>query len=86
LQQQGQKIYTITPQNASTALAKLPTGGNLGQEIRNAVQAGKEMKSVILAILPAIFGVTLFSAAGGACNAKYRIPLAFSYNIGDSYE
>jgi hypothetical protein len=42
-QQQGQKIYTITPQNASTALAKLPVGGSVGQEIRNAVQAGKEV-------------------------------------------
>jgi hypothetical protein len=42
-QQQGQKIYTITPQNASTALAKLPVSGSVGQEIRNAVQAGKEV-------------------------------------------
>jgi hypothetical protein len=42
-QQQGQKIYTITQQNASTALAKLPVGGSVGQEIRNAVQAGKEV-------------------------------------------
>jgi hypothetical protein len=33
-QQQGQKVYTITPQNASTALAKLPVGGSVGQEIR----------------------------------------------------
>jgi predicted GNAT superfamily acetyltransferase len=42
-QQQGQKIYTITPQNASTALAKLPVSSSVGQEIRNAVQAGKEV-------------------------------------------
>jgi hypothetical protein len=42
-QQQGQKIYTITPQNASTVLAKLPVSGSVGQEIRNAVQAGKEV-------------------------------------------
>jgi hypothetical protein len=28
---------------ANTALAKLPIGGNVGQEIRNAVQAGKEV-------------------------------------------
>jgi hypothetical protein len=42
-QQQGQKIYTITPQNAATALPKLPITGALGQEIRSAVQAGKEV-------------------------------------------
>jgi hypothetical protein len=42
-QQQGQKIYTITPQNASTVLAKLPVSGSVSQEIRNAVQAGKEV-------------------------------------------
>jgi hypothetical protein len=42
-QQQGQKIYTINPQNASTALAKLPITGSVGQEVRNAVQAGKEV-------------------------------------------
>jgi hypothetical protein len=42
-QSQGQKIYTITPQNASTALAKLPINGSVGQEVRNAVNAGKEV-------------------------------------------
>jgi hypothetical protein len=42
-QQQGQKIYTITPQNAGTALASLPVGGSVGQEIRNAVNAGREV-------------------------------------------
>ncbi|MDR3351794.1 MAG: transglutaminase-like domain-containing protein [Zoogloeaceae bacterium] len=42
-QSQGQKIYTITQQNASTALAKLPIGGSVGQEIRNAVLSGKEV-------------------------------------------
>jgi hypothetical protein len=42
-QSQGQKIYTITPQNASTALARLPISGSVGQEIRNAVNAGKEV-------------------------------------------
>jgi hypothetical protein len=42
-QQQGQKIYTITQENRATALAKLPVGGTVGQEIRNAVNAGKEV-------------------------------------------
>jgi hypothetical protein len=42
-QSEGQKIYTITPQNAATALQKLPVGGDVGDEIRNAVQAGKEV-------------------------------------------
>jgi hypothetical protein len=42
-QSQGQKIYTITHQNASTALSKLPIGGSVGQEIRNAVFSGKEV-------------------------------------------
>lgn len=42
-QQQGQKIYTITAQNAATALPKLPVGGDVGDEIRNAVNAGKEV-------------------------------------------
>ena len=42
-QNEGQKIYTITPQNAVTALPKLPVGGDVGDEIRNAVQAGKEV-------------------------------------------
>jgi hypothetical protein len=42
-QSQGQKIYTITPQNAATALPKLPVGGDVGDEIRSAVQAGKEV-------------------------------------------
>jgi hypothetical protein len=42
-QSQGQKIYTITPENANTALATLPVGGSVGQEIRNAVNAGKEV-------------------------------------------
>jgi hypothetical protein len=42
-QQEGQKIYTITPQNASTALAKLSTGGSVGQEIRSTVLSGKEV-------------------------------------------
>jgi hypothetical protein len=42
-QQQGQKIYTINQQNASTALAKLSIGGSVGQEIRNAVLSGKEV-------------------------------------------
>jgi len=42
-QSEGQKIYTITPQNAATALSKLPVGGDVGTEIRNAVQAGKEV-------------------------------------------
>ncbi|MCL2076104.1 MAG: hypothetical protein FWH15_06650 [Betaproteobacteria bacterium] len=42
-QQQGQKIYTLTRENAATALPTLPIGGALGQEIRSAVQAGKEV-------------------------------------------
>jgi len=42
-QSEGQKIYTITPQNAATALAALPVGGDVGAEIRSAVQAGKEV-------------------------------------------
>ena len=42
-QSQGQKIYTITRDNAATALAKLPVGGDAGAEIRSAVNAGKEV-------------------------------------------
>ena len=42
-QSEGQKIYTITQDNAATALPKLPIGGSVGQEIRSAVQAGKEV-------------------------------------------
>ncbi len=40
---QGQKVYTITPQNAATALPKLSLGGSAGDEIRQAIQAGKEV-------------------------------------------
>jgi hypothetical protein len=40
---EGQKIYTITPQNAATALPMLPVGGDVGSEIRSAVQSGKEV-------------------------------------------
>ena len=42
-QSEGQKIYTINKQNAQTTLAKLPIGGEVGSEIRNAVNAGKEV-------------------------------------------
>ena len=42
-QSEGQKIYTISKANAQTALAKLPIGGEVGSEIRNAVNAGKEV-------------------------------------------
>ena len=42
-QAEGQKIYTINKANAQTALAKLPIGGEVGSEIRNAVNAGKEV-------------------------------------------
>ena len=42
-QQQGQKIYTINQENRATALPKLPIGGDIGAEIRNAIQAGKEV-------------------------------------------
>ena len=39
----GQRIYTINAQNAATALPALPIGGTVGQEVRAAVQAGKEV-------------------------------------------
>ncbi|MCL2076102.1 MAG: hypothetical protein FWH15_06640 [Betaproteobacteria bacterium] len=42
-QQQGQRIYTLTRENAAAALPRLPITGALGQEVRNAVQAGKEV-------------------------------------------
>ncbi len=42
-QAQGQRIYTINAQNAATALPALPIGGTVGQEVRAAVQAGKEV-------------------------------------------
>ena len=42
-QAQGQRIYTINQSNAATALPKLPVGGTVGQEIRSAVLAGKEV-------------------------------------------
>jgi hypothetical protein len=42
-QSEGQKIYTVTQDNAATALHKLPIGGSVGAEIRSAVQAGKEV-------------------------------------------
>ncbi len=42
-QSQGQKVYTITVQNAATALPKLALGGSSGKEIRNAIQAGMEV-------------------------------------------
>jgi hypothetical protein len=38
---QGQKVYTITRQNAATALPALSIGGYDGADIRNAVNAGK---------------------------------------------
>ena len=40
-QAEGQRIYTIDPSNAATALPKLPVGGTVGQEIQSAIQAGK---------------------------------------------
>ena len=40
---QGQKIYTITPKNAATTLTKLPLSGSTGDEIRQAIAAGKEV-------------------------------------------
>jgi len=40
-QQQGQKIYSIDQDNRATALPKLPVSGNVGAEIRNAIEAGK---------------------------------------------
>ncbi len=42
-QNQGQKIYTINKDNAATALPKLSLSGSVGQEIRNAIEAGKEV-------------------------------------------
>ena len=42
-QAEGQKIYTINKANAQTALTKLPIGGEVDSEIRNAVNAGKEV-------------------------------------------
>ncbi|MBV7456200.1 hypothetical protein KW843_17095 [Acidovorax sp. sif1233] len=42
-QSQGQKIYTINQSNAATALPNLTIGGDVGAEIRNAIQAGKEV-------------------------------------------
>ncbi|MPM33604.1 hypothetical protein SDC9_80181 [bioreactor metagenome] len=42
-QSQGQKIYTINPSNRDTALPKLSLGGDVGAEIRNAIEAGKEV-------------------------------------------
>ena len=42
-QVEGQRIYTINQSNAATALAKLPVGGTVGQEIQSAIQAGKEV-------------------------------------------
>ena len=39
-QSQGQKIYTINKDNVTTALAKLP---GVNAEIRNAIEAGKEV-------------------------------------------
>ena len=42
-QSQGQKIYTINPQNRDTALPKLTLSGAAGEEIRSAINAGKEV-------------------------------------------
>jgi hypothetical protein len=42
-QSQGQKIYTINKDNRDTALPKLTIGGAVGDEIRNAINAGKEV-------------------------------------------
>ena len=42
-QNQGQKIYTINPQNRDTALPKLSVNGAAGEEIRSAINAGKEV-------------------------------------------
>jgi hypothetical protein len=42
-QAEGQKIYTINASNAATALPTLPVSGDVGAEIRSAIQAGKEV-------------------------------------------
>ena len=41
--QLGQKIYVINKQNYSTALSRLPLGGKTGDEVRAAMQAGKDV-------------------------------------------
>jgi hypothetical protein len=40
---QGQKIYTITPKNAATALPQLSVSRTVAAEIKNALAAGKEV-------------------------------------------
>ncbi|MDG4551805.1 MAG: hypothetical protein P9F19_02950, partial [Candidatus Contendobacter sp.] len=40
---QGQKIYTITPKNAATALPQLSVSRTVAAEIRNTVATGKEV-------------------------------------------
>lgn len=42
-QSEGQKIYTINKNNRATALPKLTIGGDVGAEIRSAINAGKEV-------------------------------------------
>lgn len=42
-QAEGQKIYTINKDNRATALPKLTIGGDVGAEIRSAINAGKEV-------------------------------------------
>ncbi len=42
-QAEGQRVYTINQNNAATALAALPVGGDIGSEIRSAINAGKEI-------------------------------------------
>ena len=42
-QKEGQKIYTINKSNRETAISKLSFSGDAGDEIRSAIQAGKEV-------------------------------------------
>ena len=68
-QSQGQKIYTITRENAATALPKLPVGGDAGAEIRSAIQAGKEItvhESQISAYAWTGYGYTVIDPDTGA--------------------
>ncbi|RYH30428.1 MAG: hypothetical protein EON54_21825 [Alcaligenaceae bacterium] len=42
-QAEGQRVYIVDQNNAAKALPKLPVGGTVGEEIRSAIQAGKEV-------------------------------------------
>ena len=42
-QSQGQKIYAISENNRHTAFPQLTVSGGAGEEIRSAIEAGKEV-------------------------------------------